>query len=351
MDYKSIVMTRIISFIIFILLPSLLEAAIIKGKVTDGENRPVAFATVMLLESRKVVSADKNGMFVIDNITNGKYILKVTCLGYSPKEDSIRVSDGNIDCNVVLKESSIQLKEVVATSTDMTGLILNKLASVPKLKKLKKEFRAKSDCRIESLGNLDEFPKQFLSVLRFYSSLLGFKTMFRCMERNRDLCVEINCDVNCKGGKLYLENGHVKKCNYDISEKEKQAFVKKATKAVGGYYDDIYNTIRRLKKNNEKKDISAADKLCYSGSYRESGKVIHVLKSKDYEIQVVADCWQVYKMISRNKKSKSIVECTEAYKDLYLPVYIHNSSVYDMDEKTEWDWIDTTVFSYPDTDR
>ena len=333
------------------MLPSLLEAAIVKGKVTDGENRPVAFATVMLLESRKVVSADKNGMFVIENITNGKYILKVTCLGYSPREDSICISDGNTECNVVLKESSIQLKEVVATPIDMTGLILNKLVSVPKLKKLKKEFRAKSDCRIESLGNLDEFPKQFLSVLRFYSSLLGFKTMFRCMERNRDLCVEINCDVNCKGGKLYLENGHVKKCNYDISEKEKQAFVKKATKAVGGYYDGIYNTIHRLKKNNEKKDISAADKLCYSGSYKESGKVIHVLKSKDYEIQVVADCWQVYKMISRNKKNKSIVECTEAYKDLYLPVYIHNSSVYDMDEKTEWDWIDTTVFSYPDSDR
>ena len=339
-------MTRIISFIIFILLPSLLEAAIVKGKVTDSENRPVAFATVMLRENKKVVSADKNGIFVIDNITNGRYTLKVTCLGYSPKEDSICVSDGNTECNVVLKESSIQLKEVVATSTDMTGLILNKLASVPKLKKLKKEFRAKSDCRIESLGNLDEFPKQFLSVLRFYSSLLGFKTMFRCMERNRDLCVEINCDVNCKGGKLYLENGYVRKCNYDISEKEKQAFVKKATKAVGGYYDGIYNTIRRLKKNNEKKDISAADKLCYSGSYKESGKVIHVLKSKDYEIQVVADCWQVYKMISRNKKSKSIVECTEAYQDLYLPVYIHNSSVYDMDEKTEWVWIDTTVFSY-----
>lgn len=343
-------MTRIIPLIIFILLPSLLEAAIIKGKVTDGENHPVAFATVMLLENRKVVSADKNGMFVIDNITNGRYTLKVTCLGYSPKEDRICVSGENTEFNVVLNESSIQLEEVIATSVDMTGLILNKLASVPKLKKMKKEFRAKSDCRIESLGNLDEFPKQFLSILRFYSSLLGFKTMFKCMERNRDLYVEINCDVNCKGGKLYLENGHVKKCNYNISEKEKQAFVKKATKAVGGYYDGIYNNIRRLKQQNEKKNIDSADKLCYSGSYKENGKVIHVLKSKNCEIQVVADCWQVYKMISRNKKSKNIVECTEAYKNLYLPIYIHNSSVYDMDEKTEWDWIDTTVFSYPESD-
>ncbi len=68
-------MTRIISFIIFILLPSLLEAAIIKGKVTDGENCPVAFATVMLLESKKVVSADKNGMFVIDNSTTAPFMI------------------------------------------------------------------------------------------------------------------------------------------------------------------------------------------------------------------------------------------------------------------------------------
>lgn len=344
-------MTNKIALIIFVaLLPSFMRAATVKGKVTDGGNRPVAFATVMLVESRKAVVADKNGLYVIENVPTGKYILKTTCLGYMPKEDKICIADENTEHNISLCENSIQLKEVVvAGNTDMTTLILNKLSDVPKLKKQKKEFRATSDCRIESLGNLKDFPKPFLRILRLYSSLMGFKTMFKCMEKNQDLYVEIRSDISCKGGKLFQKSGYVKKCNYNISDAEKQAFVKKATKVVGGYYDGIYNLVRHLKKNNEKKNVG--DRLAYSGSYSDGSKTIHVLKSKGYEIHVAADCWQICKMTTRYKKNKSIIDFTEAYKGLYLPFYIHNSSVYDMDEKTEWDLVDTSIFTYPDSDN
>lgn len=66
------------------LLPCMVSAASISGRITDASNgEPVVFATVRLLELGTEVHTDADGRYVFDGVAAGRYTVAVTFAGYS----------------------------------------------------------------------------------------------------------------------------------------------------------------------------------------------------------------------------------------------------------------------------
>lgn len=78
------------------------------GTVTDENGEPVIGATVMLKNSNNGVVTNIDGQFTI-NVTGDKPVLKVSYIGYTPKE--VKVTPG-VPANIVLKGSGVNLDEV-----------------------------------------------------------------------------------------------------------------------------------------------------------------------------------------------------------------------------------------------
>jgi hypothetical protein len=108
---------------IFLVFPSLAFAQKfdLRGTLMDTLNSPLPSATVMLLNAKDsalvtFTVSDGKGMFVMKNIGHGKYIFKVSFVGYATYVQSVAPDAGVIDVDlgrVKLSPKSTQLDEVV----------------------------------------------------------------------------------------------------------------------------------------------------------------------------------------------------------------------------------------------
>ncbi|MDE6243138.1 MAG: TonB-dependent receptor family protein [Muribaculaceae bacterium] len=99
----------------------------ISGTIINKQSGEVIdFATVQLLDAQGKPLAlggtsDENGKFVISNVPDGKYILKVTNIGSVPQERELTVNGGDITIgDIHLADDSKMLQEVVVTGTAST---------------------------------------------------------------------------------------------------------------------------------------------------------------------------------------------------------------------------------------
>ncbi|THU36129.1 SusC/RagA family TonB-linked outer membrane protein [Niastella caeni] len=84
---------------------------IIKGKVTDDNNEPLANVSISLKGSRKSVMTDQEGKFEI-SVTSAKAVLLISSIGYITKEVQV---DNQNSIDVKLTHQSKQLSDVVVT--------------------------------------------------------------------------------------------------------------------------------------------------------------------------------------------------------------------------------------------
>jgi len=118
----------------FLLLFSLLlfKAGMSQGSLTGqlsdaGDKSPLIGASVILLNPDsslyKGTAADLDGKFLIDNINRGKYILKITFIGYADELRTLEMADAPVELgNISLKPSSKTLKDVVITEKALTAV-------------------------------------------------------------------------------------------------------------------------------------------------------------------------------------------------------------------------------------
>ncbi|MEO6167359.1 MAG: TonB-dependent receptor [Chitinophagales bacterium] len=90
-------------------------AGIIKGKVYSEDEKPLAKATVLVLETNKGAVTDENGNFTIKNVPAGKHSLKASSLGYEPQTREVVVV-ANATVNVTF--------EVAAGATVLATVIV-----------------------------------------------------------------------------------------------------------------------------------------------------------------------------------------------------------------------------------
>ena len=93
----------------------------IKGKITDAQNEPLAYANIVLFDidngsSPKGAVSDENGNYILENIASGNYQIEISMLGFETKKIEKFKLDANKTFNAVLKEESQTLNEVVVKS-------------------------------------------------------------------------------------------------------------------------------------------------------------------------------------------------------------------------------------------
>lgn len=109
--------------LMFVAIASLAQEHLISGKITDRDTKdPVEQVTIQLLktDSTYVSGAISNerGLFHVNAPANGKYLLKITSVGYKPTVKRIQISeDKNLAMgNVVIGADAIMLKGAVVTA-------------------------------------------------------------------------------------------------------------------------------------------------------------------------------------------------------------------------------------------
>src|SRR5687767_8687963 len=97
------------------------ENGIIKGRITDEQQKPVPYATVMLKKANdsalyKGEMTDEDGNFSFEQLKEGSYFLEIQNLGFeTAKKERLIISSSisTIDLGIIsLKTSVANLKEV-----------------------------------------------------------------------------------------------------------------------------------------------------------------------------------------------------------------------------------------------
>lgn len=113
--------------ILFYLLPFNVigQEATIAGHVLDQNNQPLSFVNVIATDASdssvlKGASTDESGKFIIKGLNFKTYILQASFLGFESYSENITITTVTLEKNIVLKESTETLDEVVVTAIKPT---------------------------------------------------------------------------------------------------------------------------------------------------------------------------------------------------------------------------------------
>ena len=89
------------------------------GKVTDGQRRPLEFATAALYDVDSTLRAgsvtDRSGAFRFDAVRAGKYVLEVRLMGFQTLRKQVDIGADPKPVTIELQESAVGLGEVTVT--------------------------------------------------------------------------------------------------------------------------------------------------------------------------------------------------------------------------------------------
>lgn len=333
----------------FFLLSSLLlcffhsstYAANLKCVVLDSDHNCIPFSYIHFPELNKCFTADQNGLITLEDVPCGNYIVTVSHIDYVSIERSVEIQKQDTLFEFILENTATTLKELVVEADNMVDFILTNTVQTKSLKEYIPTLLYQIDFKIESYGNLSDFPSPLKKVLRTFMFLAGYKNIFNTMLAHPDLTVAFKRDVNFNQGKHKLSKSVISKTSTGLTEKELNYFVKKKWGMDKNPFDKLYKAISYIKILYDKGKLP----LKYYGTYQENGVTIHVIGSENYEIHIVNGLWQVYRYVHRDEKLFHSIECRK-YHDVFLPIYLHNEDIYSVGEDCKWSFVDTSSFSY-----
>ncbi|MDX1762034.1 MAG: carboxypeptidase-like regulatory domain-containing protein, partial [Christiangramia sp.] len=112
-------LTKITPLILLLFSCAIYSQNQLTGKIQNQDKEPVAFANVILLNAEDSTSvykgtiSEENGDFLIENVKDSSYLLKVSFVGYQEQIKKIKVKGDTNLKTLVLQESSDALDEVV----------------------------------------------------------------------------------------------------------------------------------------------------------------------------------------------------------------------------------------------
>lgn len=126
----------LVGFNLFLLACTTVLAGNIKGKVVDDQKQPLEFVNVALYQQGsstpfKGSISDADGLFQIEEVKDGTYVVKLSFMGYEPQERTVTLNAQNgHNANlrtIILKEDRAVLQEVsVATQKAAMKLDIDK---------------------------------------------------------------------------------------------------------------------------------------------------------------------------------------------------------------------------------
>src|SRR5688572_3841 len=89
----------------------------IKGAIITSEKKPAIAATVRLKGAHRATLTNNEGIFIIENVQPGNYVLEVSSIGFQGLEKEVTVMSGSIsEVSIQLSESQTQLSEVIISA-------------------------------------------------------------------------------------------------------------------------------------------------------------------------------------------------------------------------------------------
>jgi iron complex outermembrane receptor protein len=85
--------------------------------IVESDGKPVAGATVRLLELDRSTFSDADGHFTFLSVPNGTCHIFVRIIGYTSAADEIQVAGDDVETSFTLRESAIQAEEVVVSAS------------------------------------------------------------------------------------------------------------------------------------------------------------------------------------------------------------------------------------------
>ncbi len=114
--YLAVRHILLLGFLLSILLPVSAISAEIRGVVTDkATGEPMVGANVVVKGTTIGAATDANGRFVIRNVPNAKFTLRVTFIGYKPFEKTFSPGEDLSNLRVELTEDVFETEAIVVT--------------------------------------------------------------------------------------------------------------------------------------------------------------------------------------------------------------------------------------------
>ena len=88
------------------------NSGLVTGQITDAEKQILPGASIIVEGMHAGVTSDINGFYTIANLKPGTYTLKVSYVGYSPKEMTVTIANGKVLTRDVILDEGAELKEV-----------------------------------------------------------------------------------------------------------------------------------------------------------------------------------------------------------------------------------------------
>jgi len=103
----------------FLFIPSVIFSQVVSlsGFVNGTDSSSVTGAAISLIGTTLGTVTDKKGFYKINKIIPGKYILRVSFVGFETSEQTVDIQNADTHLDFYLKESNIDLNEVVVTGT------------------------------------------------------------------------------------------------------------------------------------------------------------------------------------------------------------------------------------------
>lgn len=87
--------------------------AILKGKITDKNNKPLAGANIFVIELNKGNVSSQNGEYELNNLPYGKLKINFSFLGYENRIETVIINQSVTELNITLEPSAIETEEIV----------------------------------------------------------------------------------------------------------------------------------------------------------------------------------------------------------------------------------------------
>ena len=102
--------------------PAFSQRYSLSGTVRDRENRrPVELTTVVAIETAQGGVSDEKGNFFIGKLPAGKYVLRISSLGYETKDTAVVITKNTI-LSLLINKTSLRLKEVNVMALEKKGV-------------------------------------------------------------------------------------------------------------------------------------------------------------------------------------------------------------------------------------
>jgi outer membrane receptor for ferrienterochelin and colicins len=114
-------------FICFLLVTTVLRSqeVSLSGYVTKSDSTAIAGATITLTGTTLGTVTSANGHYLIDRIKPGKYTVRVSFIGFETVERAIHIASKETHADFSIRESNIDLNEVVITGTKSDKTLKN----------------------------------------------------------------------------------------------------------------------------------------------------------------------------------------------------------------------------------